>query len=210
MRSAIGTFTTLSILVGVAAAQPGTGKPAPPPVAPSKGLNRAQISEAMAKVKPQIAACGDRAPAASGMLKLKIKVAPSGTVEIADALATPDKAIGECAVAIMKAATFAPTEAGGSFSYPFVFTAVQENLDRAAISAGIAKIKPAVMECGTKHTVKGKVKAAVMVGPDGKVTTVEIKETPAPELGACVASAIQAGTFKKTRKGGSFTYPFVF
>ncbi|NVB85175.1 MAG: hypothetical protein HOV81_42810 [Kofleriaceae bacterium] len=85
-----------------------------------------------------------------------------------------------------------------------------KGLDRQTITDGIAKVKPQVLECGDKHPANGKVKAAVKVHPDGRVTNVEIKETPNAELGACVARVLQSARFAETESGGSFVYPFVF
>jgi hypothetical protein len=85
-----------------------------------------------------------------------------------------------------------------------------KSLDRAAIAAGIAKVKPAILACGTKSTAKGIVKTAVKVAPSGSVTNTEIKQTPDAALGQCVANAMQTATFAKTEEGGAFSYPFVF
>jgi hypothetical protein len=54
------------------------------------------------------------------------------------------------------------------------------------------------------------VRALLVIAPEGKVTNVEIKETPDASLGSCVAGVLQAATFDKTAQGGSFSYPFVF
>jgi len=84
-----------------------------------------------------------------------------------------------------------------------------EALDRAAITAGIDPIRPAVRACGTSN-VKGKVSISVKVGPDGQPTDVNVVETPDAALGACVAKAMQQARFKATKAGGSFKLPFVF
>lgn len=83
-------------------------------------------------------------------------------------------------------------------------------LDREMITEGIEKVKPQVVACGEKHPAKGVLKAAVRVGPDGRVTNVEIKATPTAELGSCVAHVLQSARFAESEAGGSFTYPFVF
>jgi hypothetical protein len=83
-------------------------------------------------------------------------------------------------------------------------------LDRAAVRAGVDKVKAVVIGCGEKTKVKGTVKLSVSVGSDGRVEDVTVKETPDPTLGDCVAGAVRRATFAKTPGGGSFTYPFVF
>jgi TonB family protein len=87
---------------------------------------------------------------------------------------------------------------------------VPEELDRAAVRASIDKVKPAVVACGEKAGVKGTVKIAVAVAPEGNVTSADVAESPDAALGSCVASAIKRAKFTKTINGGSFTYPFVF
>jgi len=84
-----------------------------------------------------------------------------------------------------------------------------EALDRAAITAGIDPIRPAVKACGTSN-VKGKVTISVKVSPDGQPTEVKVVAAPDSALGTCVASAMQQARFKATKAGGSFSLPFVF
>lgn len=89
--------------------------------------------------------------------------------------------------------------------------AIPEALDRLAISAGISSVKPKVVECGQKSPdAKGKVKIKVTVEPTGTVSSALIVETPEDTLGACVASVVKTAKFGATKKGGTFSYPFVF
>jgi TonB family protein len=71
-------------------------------------------------------------------------------------------------------------------------------------------VKPRVISCGEKISAKGTVRISLTVGPDGVVKDASVVESPAPELGNCVATALRAAHFDKSAKGGSFTYPFVF
>ena len=88
---------------------------------------------------------------------------------------------------------------------------VPDNLDRAAISAGISSVKPKVVECGkASPDVKGKVRVKVLVGPAGTVISASIIESPDESLGQCVATVIKTATFDATKNGGAFSYPFVF
>lgn len=91
-----------------------------------------------------------------------------------------------------------------------VASALPESLDRDAISAGIAAVKTKALACGSQSTAKGVVKLRVFVGPDGHVVTVVVQTAPDRALGACVAAAIQEAVFRRTQKGGTFGYPFVF
>ncbi len=156
----------------------------------------------------------------------------------------PDPTLGACVVAAFKKASFRKTARGGSFSYPFVFTApapigaknadrlnqstvppetahlsgdgvaaglgTGSGLDRAAISAGVAQVKPRITACDTTKTASGTVKVMVVVAPDGKVTSATLQSAPEHKLGACVVGVIKGATFGKTAQGGSFSYPFVF
>jgi hypothetical protein len=201
-------------------------------VAHAEGLDRAAISSGIAGVKAKVALCGDANPKASGKVKARVTVAPEGKVSGVSIEATPDPKLGSCVADALKKASFKKTGEGGSFSYPFVFTAKDappaspppgpvappsapttpaKGLDRTAISEGIAKVKSKITGCGTANpSAKGKVKAKVIVAPAGAVTSAEIEATPDPKLGTCVADVLKSATFAKTEAGGSFSYPFVF
>ncbi len=89
-------------------------------------------------------------------------------------------------------------------------TSASKGLDRQMITDAIAKVKPQIRACGEKYPANGKVKLAVKVDSGGKVTNVEVKETPSADLGTCVAQVIAGARFAATDTGGSFSYPFVF
>jgi len=99
---------------------------------------------------------------------------------------------------------------GGTAPKPAGSSDLPSGLDRSMISEGVAKVKARVQGCGDKSNAKGTVKVSVKVTPDGSVSAVTVKETPDGGLGACVQSAMQRATFKKTQNGGSFSFPFVF
>ncbi len=96
-----------------------------------------------------------------------------------------------------------PPPPGGNANLP-------EDLQKADISAGIAKVRGRVEGCAAKSNAKGTVKVSVKVAGGGSVSSVTVKESPDPALGSCVAAAIQKATFNKTQNGGSFSYPFTF
>ncbi len=78
------------------------------------------IAAGVATVKPKISSCGD-ATSVKGVVKVSVKVAPSGLVVSVTVTATVDRDLGDCVAAAMRQAMFATTAQGGSFSYPFVF-----------------------------------------------------------------------------------------
>jgi molybdenum cofactor biosynthesis protein B len=87
---------------------------------------------------------------------------------------------------------------------------VPTDLDKAAVRAGMATVKPAVVACGEKSGDKGTVKIAMKVKPDGMVEDASVASAPNDALGSCVATALRKAQFAKTVNGGSFTYPFAF
>jgi hypothetical protein len=82
-------------------------------------------------------------------------------------------------------------------------------LDRASISAGIAKVKARVQACASQATTGGTVKVVVKVAPDGSVTSATPNASDVA-LGTCVADVVKSATFAASTQGGSFSYPFVF
>ncbi|HEY1551900.1 MAG TPA: GYF domain-containing protein [Kofleriaceae bacterium] len=83
-------------------------------------LDRGMISSAIANVKARVTACGEKS-SAKGKVKVHVKVAGNGSVSGVTVETTPDPALGNCVQAAVQKASFAKTQSGGSFSYPFVF-----------------------------------------------------------------------------------------
>lgn len=97
-------------------------EPATPPVrsgVPAK-LDKAMVTSGIAKVKPVVIRCGET-HGVKGQVKISVTVSPSGDVTSATVAASPDDALGACVANAVKKASFATTETGGSFTYPFVF-----------------------------------------------------------------------------------------
>jgi len=87
----------------------------------SDNLDRAAISAGIASIKPKVVECGKQASDVKGKVKIKVTVAPAGTVTSATISETPDETLGACVAAAVKTAKFGATKNGGTFSYPFVF-----------------------------------------------------------------------------------------
>ncbi len=85
-----------------------------------------------------------------------------------------------------------------------------ERLDKAAILAGVGKVKGKVKVCGQKFPAQGTVQVRFTVNGAGHVTSAESVASPDPALGECVASVVKTATFAKSRDGGSVKFPFVF
>ncbi len=85
-----------------------------------ESLDRAMISDGVAKVKARVMACGDRS-SAKGQVKVSVKVNPDGGVSSVSVKTTPDASLGSCVQSAMQKASFKKTQNGGSFGYPFVF-----------------------------------------------------------------------------------------
>ncbi len=78
------------------------------------------ISAGIGNVKARVTACGDKSPA-KGKVKVHVKVGGDGRVTSVSVETSPDPALGACVSAAVQKATFAKTQNGGSFGYPFVF-----------------------------------------------------------------------------------------
>jgi hypothetical protein len=86
-----------------------------------------------------------------------------------------------------------------------------DSIGRAIITAGIAPVKDAAVVCGeAAPAIRGFVKIHIRVAPDGSVTEATVATAPDAALGECVAAAARRSTYAKTKRGGSFLYPFVF
>jgi TonB family protein len=119
-------------------------------------------------------------------------------------------ALAACGGKVAPAPTPAPAPAPAPTPAPTADNSPGE-IDRQMIKDAMTPVKPQIMACGDKAPkVKGTVKVSVKVGPDGKVTNVEIAQTPDEALGTCVAAAMQTMSFPATKAGGSFSYPLVF
>lgn len=83
-------------------------------------LDRQTITDGVAKVKPEILACGSQF-AAKGMVRVRVTVGADGRVGNVAIEGTSDTALGACIAATLKKIVFPATQNGGSFGYPFVF-----------------------------------------------------------------------------------------
>jgi len=83
-------------------------------------LTKSDISTGVAKVRAKVDGCGAKS-SAKGTVKVSVKVAPNGSVSSVTVKESPDGALGSCVSSAMQKATFAKTQNGGSFSYPFKF-----------------------------------------------------------------------------------------
>ena len=83
-------------------------------------LERSGIPAVMSKVKAAVIRCGEQHPT-SGIVKLSIDVGGDGKVKDITVSETPDPVLGECVATAARKATFAQSQEGGSFTYPFKF-----------------------------------------------------------------------------------------
>jgi len=106
----------------------------------------------------------------------------------------------------------------GACCKKFKKPAMPDGLDNAAIANGMAKIEDKALACGKPENAGAKVTMRVTVKPNGSVDTVLIEDEtapagvskPAPEVTRCMGDAITDAKFVATKKGGAFSYPFVF
>jgi len=83
-------------------------------------LDRAMISDGLAKVRDMVMACGEKS-SAKGTVKVRVEVSPDGGVGSVTVVETPDERLGDCVADRVKKATFPRTQTGGSFRYPYTF-----------------------------------------------------------------------------------------
>jgi predicted Zn finger-like uncharacterized protein len=95
-----------------------------PPVDSRAGLPETlelgAVRNGMASVRARIIACGSRS-SVKGEVRVAIKVDADGRVSSTTVKATPDPVLGTCVEAAIKKATFARTQKGGGFTYPWKF-----------------------------------------------------------------------------------------
>ncbi len=89
-------------------------------------------------------------------------------------------------------------------------SSLAERPSRESIKKAMGAVRGRVKSCGTRFPSSGRVTVSVKVGGDGRVKGSTVKSAPTPGLGRCVATAVRAARFTKSRKGASFSYPFVF
>jgi hypothetical protein len=120
-------FTTVLGAAAIARAQPAPGDPAGPGSGAGQGgtiaagaeeLDRAAIVGAISPVRATIDACN--LTGFVGTVKAHVKVAPSGEVTSVNVKDGAD-ALSICIAGVIQHVTFAATQRGGSFGYPFVF-----------------------------------------------------------------------------------------
>ena len=78
------------------------------------------IQDGVNKVKARVMGCGDKS-SAKDQVKVNVKVTPADGVTSVSMKSSPDAALGSCVASAMQKATFAKTQNGGSFAYPWNF-----------------------------------------------------------------------------------------
>ncbi len=84
-----------------------------------------------------------------------------------------------------------------------------ERPSRTDISSGIAKVRGRVQSCGDKHSFKGTVTVKLAIEGSGKVSSASANKGDSA-FKSCVTSAAKKAKFKKSQKGLTVNYPFVF
>lgn len=83
-------------------------------------LDKAMVRSGIEKMKPVVIKCGEAA-GVKGTVKIHVHVTPAGTIDEASVSSSPDAALGACVAAAVKKATFAKSQSGAAFTYPFAF-----------------------------------------------------------------------------------------
>jgi molybdopterin adenylyltransferase len=92
------------------------------PSSPGNGesLDKVQVKTGIEGVKPRVIACGEKF-ATKGTVSIAMTVGSDGTVKSATVADAPTPEIGNCVAQALRAASFAKTAKGLTFTYPFVF-----------------------------------------------------------------------------------------
>jgi hypothetical protein len=85
-----------------------------------RGLERSDIAAGMATVQDSVAACG-AGHLAKGTVTVSVKVGGEGKVARVRVTSSPHQELGSCVAGKVRGASFARTQKGATFSYPFVF-----------------------------------------------------------------------------------------
>ena len=85
-----------------------------------ESLDKVMVKEGIEGVKPRVIACGEKF-ASKGTVKIAMTVSADGAVKDTSVANSPDPELGTCVAQALRAATFAKTAKGGTFTYPFVF-----------------------------------------------------------------------------------------
>jgi TonB family protein len=80
-------------------------------------LSRSDITSGIGKVRSGVDACKSKG---SGEVKVTVKVSGSGSVDNVSVKSAPNPALGSCVAGAVKRASFAKTQQGATFTYPFV------------------------------------------------------------------------------------------
>ena len=96
-------------------------QPKPPDNAGPLELDKTLIRVGIERFRPQVIACGEKAEGVTGTVTLSVSVNPAGVVTAVSVASSPNADLGACVAGVIRKATFAKTQTGGSFSYPFVF-----------------------------------------------------------------------------------------
>lgn len=83
-------------------------------------LDKTLIKVGVERFRAMVIRCGEQSPA-KGTVSVSVSVKPDGNVASVTVASSPDVALGNCVAGVMKKATFAKTQNGGSFTYPFAF-----------------------------------------------------------------------------------------
>src|SRR5690606_8445559 len=83
-------------------------------------LERSDISAGMDKAQGSVAACRASHPV-QGTVKVSAKVNGAGQVDSVRLASSPTEGLGKCVASKVRAARFARSQKGATFTYPFIF-----------------------------------------------------------------------------------------
>jgi hypothetical protein len=166
------------------------------------------VNDEMRRIRPKITACTDASEVADHIIA-HVTVRPDGTVQAVTIEGSNDPKLDTCVANVVKKVKLAKTLNGGVFSHPFeIGTKVEPNgdLGYAIWSTPLLDAWPKIAACGYATKLGGVVKARITIDAKGKVSNVTAEGSEDAKLNTCFATAIKKVPFKRTPRGGSFSY----
>ena len=197
--------------------------------------SRADIRKGIEVVRDQIKECNS-AGTFSGKVTVKLVIAPNG--DVSSVSTSKDDAVAACAARIVEQAHFPHSKQGITVTYPLVFRPTDktqivphrfdslpgrtrkdlqfappestrlERPTRADITRGMRAVRARVQSCNATLPYEGTIKVRMVIAPSGEVA--EVSASPDGGVARCVANVVRDAKFNRTKKGITFTYPFVF
>ena len=138
--------------------------------------------------------------------------APAPAPAATPAPAKPEAACDEVACLVDPSAPCCAKRGGTATTAeakPAVDSNLPERLAASEVNAGLRAVRGRIESCGDRNGFSGVAKLKLVIAPDGSLESASVSEGNAA-FQSCVKDKVEAARFKKSQKGLTVTYPFVF